>query len=75
MNTDIHASSVIRTHDPRLRTGEVGSCLRLRGHCVMFMGKSHDATCSLESLITNIKILFTAEEYVININTETFRNS
>jgi hypothetical protein len=33
INADIHASSGIRTHDPSTRTGEDGSCLRLRGHC------------------------------------------
>jgi hypothetical protein len=32
-NTDIHASTGIRTHDPSVRAGEDGSCLRLRGHC------------------------------------------
>jgi hypothetical protein len=31
--TDIHASSEIRTHDPSVRSGEDGSCLRPRGHC------------------------------------------
>jgi hypothetical protein len=32
MHTDIHASSGIRTHDPSVRAGEDGSCLRPRGH-------------------------------------------
>jgi hypothetical protein len=29
----IHTSSRIRTHDPSVRAGEEGSCLRPRGHC------------------------------------------
>jgi hypothetical protein len=29
MHTDIHASSGIRTHDPSVRAGEDGACLRL----------------------------------------------
>jgi hypothetical protein len=33
MHTDSHASSAIRTHDPTVRVGEDGSCLRRRGHC------------------------------------------
>jgi hypothetical protein len=33
MHTDIHASSGNRTHDPSVRAGEDGSCLRPRGHC------------------------------------------
>jgi hypothetical protein len=32
-NTDIHALSGIRTHDPSVRAGEDSSCLRPRGHC------------------------------------------
>jgi hypothetical protein len=32
-HTDIHASSEIRIHDRRVRTGDDGSCLRSRGHC------------------------------------------
>jgi hypothetical protein len=32
-NTDIHAFSGIRTHDPSLRTGEDISCLRQRDNC------------------------------------------
>jgi hypothetical protein len=32
-HTDIHDSSGILTHDPTVRAGEDGSCLRLRGHC------------------------------------------
>jgi hypothetical protein len=32
-HTDIHASSGIRAHDPSVREGEDGSCLRPRGHC------------------------------------------
>jgi hypothetical protein len=32
-STDIHASSGIRTHDPSVRAGEDGLCLRSRGHC------------------------------------------
>jgi hypothetical protein len=32
-NTDIHASSEIRTHDPSVRVGEDSSCLRPLGHC------------------------------------------
>jgi hypothetical protein len=31
--TDIHASSGIRTHDPSVRAGEDGSCSRPCGHC------------------------------------------
>ncbi|PNF43772.1 hypothetical protein B7P43_G11417, partial [Cryptotermes secundus] len=31
--TDIHASSVIRNHDPSDRAGQDDSCLRLYGHC------------------------------------------
>jgi hypothetical protein len=31
-NTDIHASSGIRTHDPGIRAGKKSSCLRPRGH-------------------------------------------
>jgi hypothetical protein len=33
MQTDIHALRWIRTHDPSVREGEFGSCLRPRGHC------------------------------------------
>jgi hypothetical protein len=33
LHTDIHASSGIQTHDPSVREGEDGSCLRPRGHC------------------------------------------
>jgi hypothetical protein len=33
MNTDIHALSEIRTHDPSVRASEDSSCLRLSGHC------------------------------------------
>jgi hypothetical protein len=32
-NTDIHALSGIRSHDPSVRAGEDGSCLRQRGYC------------------------------------------
>jgi hypothetical protein len=32
MHTDIDALSGIRTHNPSVRAGEDGSCLRLRGH-------------------------------------------
>jgi hypothetical protein len=32
-NTDIHALSGIRTHDPNLQASEDGSCLQQRGHC------------------------------------------
>jgi hypothetical protein len=32
-NTDIHALSGIRTHDPSFRTSEYSSCFRPRGHC------------------------------------------
>jgi hypothetical protein len=32
-NTDIHALSRIRTHDPSVRASEDTSCLRPRGHC------------------------------------------
>jgi hypothetical protein len=31
--TDTHASSGIQTHDPSVRAGEEGSCLRPRSHC------------------------------------------
>jgi hypothetical protein len=34
INTNIHASSEIRTHDPSVPEGEDSSCLRPRGHCV-----------------------------------------
>jgi hypothetical protein len=33
INTDIHALSGIRTHDPSVRASEDGSCLRPRGYC------------------------------------------
>jgi hypothetical protein len=33
INTDIHDFGGIRTHDPSVRAGEYGSCLRRRGHC------------------------------------------
>jgi hypothetical protein len=33
MLTDIHASSEIRTHDPSVSAGEVGSWFRPRGLC------------------------------------------
>jgi hypothetical protein len=32
-NTDIHALSGIRTHDPNVRASEDSSCFRPRGHC------------------------------------------
>jgi hypothetical protein len=32
-NTEIHALSGIRTHDPSVRAGEDISCHRPRGHC------------------------------------------
>jgi hypothetical protein len=32
-NTDIHALSGIRTHDPSVRANEDSPCLRPRGHC------------------------------------------
>jgi hypothetical protein len=32
-NTDIHALSGIRTHDPSVRASRDSSCLRPRGHC------------------------------------------
>jgi hypothetical protein len=32
-NTDIHALSEIRTHDPSVRASKDSSCLRPRGHC------------------------------------------
>jgi hypothetical protein len=31
-HTDIHVSSGMQTHDPSVRAGEDGSCLRPRGH-------------------------------------------
>jgi hypothetical protein len=40
-NTDIHASSVIRNHDPSVRAGEDSSCLRPRGHCDRQLSISH----------------------------------
>jgi hypothetical protein len=33
INTDIHATSEIRTYDPSIRAGEDISCLRPRDHC------------------------------------------
>jgi hypothetical protein len=33
LQTNIHALSRIRTHDPSVRTGEDSSCLRPGGHC------------------------------------------
>jgi hypothetical protein len=33
INTDIHALSGIRTHDPRVWASECSSCLRPLGHC------------------------------------------
>jgi hypothetical protein len=32
-HTDIHTSSVIKTHDPSVRASEDSSCLGPRGHC------------------------------------------
>jgi hypothetical protein len=32
-NTDIHALSGIRTHNPSVQASKVSSCLRLHGHC------------------------------------------
>jgi hypothetical protein len=32
-NTEIHALSRIRTHEPSVRTSKDSSCLRPRGHC------------------------------------------
>jgi hypothetical protein len=40
-NTDIHALSGIQNHDPRLRRGEDGSCLRTRGHCDRHFSNIH----------------------------------
>jgi hypothetical protein len=41
-NTDIHALSWIRTHDPSVRASEDSLCLRQRGYCdrlfVLLMG-------------------------------------
>jgi hypothetical protein len=34
MHTDIHALSGIRTHDPSVRAGEDGACLRPSGHVI-----------------------------------------
>jgi hypothetical protein len=39
MQTDIHALSEIRIHDPSVRAGEDGSCLRPRGHCDRHIGQ------------------------------------
>jgi hypothetical protein len=48
MHTDVHALSGIRTHDPSVRAGEDGSCLRLRDHCdrrvEMYLAHIHVAT-------------------------------
>jgi hypothetical protein len=33
INTNIHALSGIRTHDPSVRASEDSSCLRPHGHC------------------------------------------
>lgn len=33
INTDIHASSVIQTHDPSVQASKDSSCLRPYGHC------------------------------------------
>jgi hypothetical protein len=33
INAGIHASSVIRNHDPSVRAGEDALCLRPHGHC------------------------------------------
>jgi hypothetical protein len=54
-NTDIHALSWIRTHDPSVRAVEDSSCLRPRGHCdrrvqhneVIFMILSRARCCDV----------------------------
>jgi hypothetical protein len=40
--TDIHASSGIRTHGPSVRASEDSSCLRPRSHCDQQIGQYSD---------------------------------
>jgi hypothetical protein len=44
--TDMHASSGIRTHDPLVRASEDSSCLRPHGHCDRQMLVYYLKTCS-----------------------------
>jgi hypothetical protein len=42
MHTDIHASSGIQTHDPSVRVGGDGSCLKPRGQCDQLHNDLHN---------------------------------
>jgi hypothetical protein len=54
INTDIHALSGIRTHDPSVRAGEDISCRRQRGHC-----DRHTEKCHIRKLYTmNTKLVY-----------------
>jgi hypothetical protein len=46
-NTDIHASSGIRTHDPSVRASEDSSCLRPHGHCDRHMKTYFTENCRM----------------------------
>jgi hypothetical protein len=58
---DIHALSGIRTHDPSVRAGEDGSCLRPRGLCdrhVLPLGPDvlPSAPCSLTYILCSLSL-------------------
>jgi hypothetical protein len=63
--TDIHALSGIRTHDPSFRASEDSSCLRMRGHC--------DRSCFAVETYKYI-FSFTFHTQVLWQRTEKFQN-
>jgi hypothetical protein len=56
-HTDIHTSGGIRPHDPRVRAGEDGSCLRPRDRCdrhiFQFVHKHRDETKQITAYSEN----------------------
>jgi hypothetical protein len=49
---NIHASSGIRTHDPRVRASEVSSCLRPRGYCDRLASERAKTVHALDRAVT-----------------------